>query len=609
VNSKLKSGSCQPLCGGWASGWSDFVRQDFLPYKNRLVPFTKAAGKSMKFYSFHTYDSYKQSGEVLMRGGHIEGIMDLVWAHTKNQLGNPMPIIFSEFGAGSNDVWFVSESGAKGGDAKTSKSYCATRDWAILNSFTAMISQFSAHPDLILKTVPFVIEATYDSRGNPLPWSLQRKVNGKTEWTHLIKLYEILQGVKGQYYSVSTQNTKVQAHLMKDDNTFWVMLKNFSKDKQKVDLKFVDGIPTLSSAGAELRRLLLKSSSSTQSCAKSHRLPWSGVPALTKERIGSSSALAKLAGNLSMSPNEFAILKIPLRVSPKARRSSKITRHFSPREVVPITQDSGKSTTNTQKFSFKNLPSGKGNVKVRVALGGYSDVLNVKCDAKLNGEKLSRPADSFGPENNSESRWMMFEYYASLESLEQSTEVEVTCSCSKCNKFTARISSVTMITEELSGGGGTVVIGDGDGGEESNNSGIGGNLAPPSSANFENGDFSNGMSGWTKSGNVQLDNSRSYKGKSSVKISSGGTLKQEFDVSTNKSVSMSAYIRKKSPSDNCMLVLKQNGKLLGRKSSNKTGWNKRTATFKNARGTVEVRLSSRDKKSTCWFDNVKVKES
>ncbi|KAJ8901049.1 hypothetical protein NDN08_004910 [Rhodosorus marinus] len=613
VTSKLKSGSCQPLCGGWASGWSDFVRQDFLPYENRLVPFTKEAGKSMKFYSFHTYDSYKQgAGEVLMRGGHIEGMMDLVWAHTKNQLGKPMPIIVSEFAAGSNDVWFVSASGTKGAAAKTARPYCATRDWAILNTITAMISQFSAHPDLILKAVPFALEGTYDSKGNPLPWSLQRKVNGKTVWTHLIKLYEILEGVKGQYYSASTQSTKVQAHLMKDGNTFWVMLKNFSKNKQTANLKFVDGIPTLSSEGAELRRLLLKSSSSTQSCAKSHKLPWSGVPALTKQKISSSSALVKLAGNLSLSPNEFVIIKIPLRVSPKARRSSKVTRHFSGREVVPISQAYGKSTANTQKFSFKNLPTGKGTVKVRVALGGYSDVLNVKCDAKLNGVNLSRPANSFGPENNSESRWMMFEYYASLSSLKQSSEVAVTCSCSKCNKFNAKISSVTIITEQLSGGGGTVEPGDGNSGGDSGNSGNGGNgggVAPPSSGNFKNGDFSNNLSGWTKSGNVQLDNSRSYKGKRSVKVSAGGTIKQAFNVSTNKNVSVSAYIKKKRASDNCELVLKQNGKLLGRKSSNKTGWNQKTASFKNARGTVEVRLSSADNKSTCWFDNVKVKQN
>ncbi|KAJ8908325.1 hypothetical protein NDN08_005038 [Rhodosorus marinus] len=628
VNSKLSNSGCNTLCGGWASGWSDLVRQRFLAYENRLVPFTKEAGRSMKFFSFHTYDSYKQSaGEVLMQGGHQEGLMDLVWTHTRNELGKPMPIVFSEFGAGSNEVWFVSSNGkVKSQKLKTARPYCATRDWAILNSFTGMMSQFSAHPDLILKTVAFVHEATYDAKGNPYPWSLERKVNGKTVWTHLIKFFEIMAGVKGHYYRVTTKNTKVQVHLLRNGNTFWVMMKNFSRNNQNLNLDFIDGLPTLGS-GSELRSLRLKASSSTVQCAREHKLPWSGVPDLSTRKLGSASDVQKLMNNYEMTGMEFAILKLPLRVSPKPRRSSVVKRHFSNREVVKVFQSYGKSSTGTEKFTFNNLPSGTGNVKVRVAVGGYSEVLKVKCDATLNGVKLSRPDSSFGPENGAESRWMMFEYHASMAIVKSSSVVAVTCSCN-CNKFTGHVSSVTMLTEQLTGGGGSIVVPEpeddddevdvptkpdvgggnnkGDSGKDDDKNDGGG--LTPFSGSFKNGDFENGLSGWTKSSarKVKLSKTAS-KGKGAMLIRGVASAKQVFRVTSRKRVAVSVDMKINSKKDKCEIRIVQGEKVIARQAQRKNGWGRKTLYFK-ASGAVDILLYSGSSSSKCLFDEISIKQ-
>eukprot|EP00189_Rhodosorus_marinus_P001975 CAMPEP_0113962026 /NCGR_PEP_ID=MMETSP0011_2-20120614/5667_1 /TAXON_ID=101924 /ORGANISM="Rhodosorus marinus" /LENGTH=839 /DNA_ID=CAMNT_0000973795 /DNA_START=266 /DNA_END=2785 /DNA_ORIENTATION=- /assembly_acc=CAM_ASM_000156 len=628
VNSKLKNSGCDTLCGGWASGWSDLVRQGFLAYENRLVPFTKEAGRSTKFFSFHTYDSYKQKeGEILMQGGHEEGLMDLVWTHTRNQLGQPKPIVFSEFGAGSNEVWFVSSNGkVKSQKLKTARPYCATRDWAILNSFTGLMSQFSAHPDLILKTVAFALEATYDAKGNPHPWSLERKVNGKTVWTHLIKFFEILAGVKGHYYRVTTKNTKVQVHLLRNGNTFWVLMKNFSKKDQNVKLDFIDGIPTLGS-GSELRSLRLKASPGTAKCAREHRLPWSGVPDLSTRKLSTAADVQKLMSNYKMARMEFSVLKLSLRVAPKPRRSSAVKRHFSNREVVKVFQSVGKSNTNTEKFTFNNLPSGSGNVKVRVAVGGYSDILKVKCDATLNGVKLSRPDSSFGPENGAESRWMMFEYHASMAIVKSSSVVTVTCSCN-CNKFTGHISSVTMLTEQLSGGGGSIVVpspeddddnvdvptkpgvggGSGNGGSGKDDDKDDGDGLTPFSGNFRNGNFENGLSGWTRSstGKVKLSKD-AKKGKRALRITGVASAKQVFRVTSQKRISVSLDMKINTKKDKCEIRIVQGRKVIAKQAQKKTGWGRKTVYFK-ARGAVDVVLYSGSSKSKCLFDELSIKQ-
>lgn len=189
------------LFGQWDERWRRFIDE---------------AGEDMDFYSIHLYDFHSIGGgntsntgipgggvtsssrELLRKGGNIEATLDMIEHYNTIQYGEVKPWLISEYGAQLNDFY--------------SEPWSPQRDWLILKSFSSMVMQFMERPDVIEKTVPFVLARTDFLFGNitrefVYPWRMLRGPNEPDElgrdaldqavFTEVVKFYQLWSDVNG----------------------------------------------------------------------------------------------------------------------------------------------------------------------------------------------------------------------------------------------------------------------------------------------------------------------------------------------------------------------------------------------------------------------------
>lgn len=259
-NLEWKSPASNTLFSQWDERWRRFIDE---------------AGEDMDFYSIHLYDFHSIGGgnvsnsgtpgsgvtdssrEVLRKGGNIEATLDMIEHYSTIQHGSVKPWLISEYGAQLNDFY--------------GEFWSPQRDWYILKSFSSMMMQFMERPDVVEKTVPFVLARADFFYSNVVtdrvyPWRMLRDPNepdsidvGNVEnsvFTEVVKFYQLWSDVNGtRIDTLSTDlDVMVDAYVDAASNTAYVILNSLDKQDLEVDLNTL-GIDGSSITGVNIKHL------------------------------------------------------------------------------------------------------------------------------------------------------------------------------------------------------------------------------------------------------------------------------------------------------------------------------------------------------------------
>ncbi len=193
------------LVGGYCAAFPDVEKNNFTEWNQRWKLFMDIAGENMDFWSIHLYDFPALGGKQLYRkGAQMEAMFDLMEQYSYLQFGKAKPFLISEFGAQMHDY---------------NKIWSPYRDWLHIKSCNSMMMQFMDRPNLISKTINFLIvkaEWGYDaSTGTVYNHRLMRKKNepasytGQWVYTDMVKLYQLWSDVNGTRVDVKDNHADI----------------------------------------------------------------------------------------------------------------------------------------------------------------------------------------------------------------------------------------------------------------------------------------------------------------------------------------------------------------------------------------------------------------
>ncbi|TXF87905.1 T9SS type A sorting domain-containing protein [Neolewinella aurantiaca] len=226
------------LVGGYTAAFPELERNDFDQWRDNWKMFMDEAGDNMDFYSVHLYDyGVPANPEQVVRrsGSNIEAVLDMIEHYSVLTSGKVKPWNISEYG-----YWSPGINGT---------TYTKERDWHNLRSFSTMMMQLMERPDVMLKTVPFILnKATWwsDPSGNKYPYRLMRQQHelaGETgdEWvyTELLGFFELWKDVRGKRVDSWSPDPDIQADAYVNGNKVYVILNSLEFSPQDIDLSVV----------------------------------------------------------------------------------------------------------------------------------------------------------------------------------------------------------------------------------------------------------------------------------------------------------------------------------------------------------------------------------
>ncbi len=286
VAKEIKAVNPDALVGGFTNAFPDLQffgkdagnQQLFGQWEERWKRFIDEVGEDMDFYSIHLYDFPSiQGSEILRKGGNIEATLDMIEHYNTIQWGSVKPWVISEYGSQLND--FFGQNWSPG------------RDWFMLRAFSSMMMQFMERPDVIEKTVPFVLaraEFLYAGAGVPgfvYPWRMMRRaeespaptggaltqanlfpafpnftapVDQEYDFTEIIKFYELWADVNGT--RVDTKSTDldlmVDAYVDIPNSKAYLILNSLDETDLTVNLN-EKGVDLANVTGVNIKQLFL----------------------------------------------------------------------------------------------------------------------------------------------------------------------------------------------------------------------------------------------------------------------------------------------------------------------------------------------------------------
>ncbi len=292
VAREVKAVNPDALVGGFTNAFPDlqFFGRDagnqriFGQWEERWKRFIDEVGEDMDFYSIHLYDFPSIQGQELLRkGGNIEATLDMIEHYNTIQWGSVKPWVISEYGTQLNDFF--------------GQNWSSGRDWFIVRAFSSMMIQFMERPDVIQKTIPFVLgraEFLYGGAGVPgfvYPWRMMRRTeeapaptgtgltqanlfpafpnftappNQKYDFTEVIKFYELWADVKGTRVDTKSTDLDIMADAYIDEvnNKAYLILNSLDETDLNVNLNS-DGIDFSTVTSVRVKQLFLGADGNT----------------------------------------------------------------------------------------------------------------------------------------------------------------------------------------------------------------------------------------------------------------------------------------------------------------------------------------------------------
>ncbi len=222
VATEIRKTNPDVLIGGYTVAFPDFDKNEFERWEARDKAFIDIAGENMDFISLHLYDWANFGGTRQYRkGSNVEATFDMLESYMHLTLGEVKPFLISEFGAQVH--------------SQINSPWTPYRDWEKINAMSAMWLSFMERPQMILKTIPFVVVKAEWGRVGDIPYSsrLMRQrfeAEGETgdEWvyTDQVKLYELWDSIQGTRVESHASEIDLAVDSYLDGNTLHVVINN-----------------------------------------------------------------------------------------------------------------------------------------------------------------------------------------------------------------------------------------------------------------------------------------------------------------------------------------------------------------------------------------------
>ncbi|WP_343329109.1 T9SS type A sorting domain-containing protein [Polaribacter staleyi] len=193
-------------------------------------PFIDIAGANMDYFDVHWYDSPFTGYQYLREGANLEASFDMLEQYSKLKLGVVKPFLVSEYGS------FI--------ENYEDEPYTKKRDWTNLKAFSAMLMNYLDRPNLIIKSVPFMVVkgawGTNPVTGYPHPYRLLRQENGKWVFTEFVKFFQLWSDVKGTRVVSKPSDLDIQTETYVDGNKAYVILNNLNFSTKTININLTN---------------------------------------------------------------------------------------------------------------------------------------------------------------------------------------------------------------------------------------------------------------------------------------------------------------------------------------------------------------------------------
>ncbi|WOO40857.1 hypothetical protein [Rubellicoccus peritrichatus] len=230
VADKVRDLNPDILIGGFTQASPDHEYDNFDQWHDNWELFMDKSGDRMDFFSIHLYDKgWDRGNQYLRKGSNVEAILDMIEHASHDKLGVAKPFLISEYGA--YDAAYAEDP------------FTPERDWINLKAFSSMMLNFMDRPNLILKSVPFMImKANWwnHESGQPYAYRLLREEDGEWVYTELAKFYEFWTDVNGTRVRTHSSDPDIQSDAYVQGNTVYLILNNLEFESRRVALNFID---------------------------------------------------------------------------------------------------------------------------------------------------------------------------------------------------------------------------------------------------------------------------------------------------------------------------------------------------------------------------------
>ncbi|MEM8947393.1 MAG: beta-agarase [Planctomycetota bacterium] len=378
------------LIGGYSAAYVELEIHNFGHWDSRQKRFMDIAGEEMDFFSYHIYDGVNVTGTPRVRtGSNAEAIMDLINTYSHMKFGVAKPILITEYG----NIPAASMSPAP---------YDAQRTASMLYSLVGQLMTFMDHPDVLAKVIPYILgkaEWTYTADTKPgeanvfLLW--RRDAEGAYVETDLFLFYRFLLGLGGEWRYSRSSNPDVRVHLLADGKRLALMLMNLDHAAKRVVLSGLENLDVTSCTG----RFLYTDG---------------------KEPVLGIQALPTLPRKLKLRGGTAIMVIANLKDAIDANRVIQERRFYA----TECTKDI--KANRPTRFQFSNIPTGNGEVIVRLSTGRPPGLSKLPTRVELNGQSLQIPDNWAGGEQEGRKNFFgTIELSASANLLEPESRVDV----------------------------------------------------------------------------------------------------------------------------------------------------------------------------------------
>lgn len=242
VAKRVKELNPDVMVGGYTAAHPQHVSNDFAHWNDNWKTFIDIAGEDMDFFSFHLYDVLKKGTDTrtFRAGSNTEAIFDMIESYSVLTLDKVVPFNISEYGYYAPDL--------------DGTPYTKERDWYNLRSFSSIMMQLMEKPDVIIKSMPFMIlkanwwnppadqpaDAKYPYRLLRQKKELEGEEGDEWVFTELVKFYQLWSDVNGTRVDTKAGDLDIQTDAYIDGKMMYLILNNLEHTSQTIDLNLID---------------------------------------------------------------------------------------------------------------------------------------------------------------------------------------------------------------------------------------------------------------------------------------------------------------------------------------------------------------------------------
>lgn len=375
VAKRVKELNPKMKVGGYTAAYPEYSvpKSNFGHWKNNWKRFIDVAGKDMDFFSLHIYDGMARGGSenYFRSGANMEAMLDIIESYSKIKLGEVKPFIISEYGY----FWQNGEI----------EKYTKEFDWQNLRSFSTIMMQLLEKPDVMLKTMPFMLlkanwwkskefpNAKYPYRLFRQQKELEGEKGNKWVYTELVKFYQLWSDVNGTRIDTKTSDIDIQVDAYIDGNKMYLILNNMETTNQTLDLNLID-----------------VKKNKIRSIKAKHLYEVNELPILEEKELSIDSEQVEISQGATM------ILEYTFAKDVKIKETNTESKIYADTYLQKVEANK----VNTFQFDTKELQKGKyGELVLRLGIGREHQKEGASFEypeVTFNGIKIDVPTDFRG---------------------------------------------------------------------------------------------------------------------------------------------------------------------------------------------------------------------